>query len=184
MKAKKINGYFQIIDYDYEMSQLTKTYDSLLTQNSVDDGTINLINQKPEESRTDDDLQKLAKRNEIEEWFSNKQKNFDGYKDLEVVAYNDTIESYERLDPVFTEEDDKVVQTYNKVASKQLLNEIISNKEAELSSTDYIIIKSYEAKITMSDAPYTDEYLTQITTQRQEIRDKINELQELLKTAN
>ena len=67
--------------------------------------------------------------------------------------------------------------------SKQFINEIINENKQHLSSTDYIIIKAYEAKVMMQDAPYSDEFMTKTTEERQKIRDEINRLEELLKIA-
>lgn len=183
MKAKNINGYFQIIDYDYEISQVESTYKNLIIQNSVDDDTINSILLKSEENRTMSDLKKIIERKKIDDWFDKKKSEFNGYKDLIVVPYEGKIEEYETLNPKFSEEKNQITQTYEKIISKQLINEIISNLKNKLSSTDYIIIKAYEAKVMMQDTPYSDEFMTKTTEERQKIRDKINRLEELLKTA-
>lgn len=183
MKAKKINGYFQIIDYDYEISQVESTYKNLIIQNSVDDDTINSILLKSEGNRTMSDLKKIVERKKIDDWFDKKKGEFNDYKDLTVIPYEGKIEEYEMLNPKFSEEENQIKQTYEKIVSKQLINEIILNLKERLSSTDYIIIKSYEAKVMMQDAPYSDEFMTKTTEERQKIRDEINRLEELLKTA-
>ena len=61
-----------------------------------------------------------------------------------------------------------------------LINEKIQLLKSELSSTDYKIIKAYEAKLSMSDVPYTQDELDVIIAERQALRDKINELEGLL----
>ena len=183
MKAKKINGYFQIIDYDYEISQVESTYKNFIIQNSVDDDTINSILLKLEENRTMSDLKKIIERKKIDDWLDKKKSEFNGYKDLIVVPYEGKIEEYEMLNPKFSEEENQITQTYEKIVSKQLINEIILNLKNQLSSTDYIIIKAYEAKVMMQDAPYSDEFMTKTIEERQKMRDEINRLEELLKTA-
>ncbi len=183
MKAKKIDGYFQVIDYELEMQQIESIYKNMLIQNSVDDDTINSILAKSEDGRTISDLQKIVNRKQIDDWFKNQKSKFDDYKDLVVKTSNEKLEEYERLDPIFSEGDNQITQTYEKVVSKQLVCEAISNLKSQLSSTDYIIIKAYEAKVMMQDAPYSDEFMTKTTEERQKIRDEINRLEELLKTA-
>lgn len=183
MKAKKIDGYFQIIDYDYEISQVESTYKNLIIQNSVDDDTINSILLKSEGNRTMSDLKKIIERKKIDDWYDKKKSEFNDYKDLTVIPYEGKIEGYEILTPKFSEEENQITQTYEKIVSKQLINEIILNLKEQLSSTDYIIIKAYEAKVMMQDAPYSDEFMTKTTEERQKIRDEINRLEELLKTA-
>ena len=61
-----------------------------------------------------------------------------------------------------------------------LINDKIQFLKSELGSTDYKIIKAYEAKLSMSDAPYTQDELDKIIAERQALRDKINELEGLL----
>lgn len=183
MKAKKINGYFQIIDYDYEISQIESTYKNLIIQSSVDDDTINSILIKSEENRTISDLKKIVERKRIDDWFDKKKSEFNDYKDLIVIPYEGKIEEYEMLNPKFSDEENQVTQTYEKVVSKQLVKEIIASLKNQLSSTDYIIIKAYEAKVMMQDAPYSDEFMTKTTEERQKIRDEINRLEKLLKIA-
>lgn len=184
---KDKNAICEVIDYDAKIASYEKDYQLELSRNSCDDDTINIILNKPEDERSELEKQKVELRNSIDDELATKKKSLEeDYYDFEADDPS-SVEAgeYDDLQPYIEVVDKKVYQRFKVIKNLAYkINAKISSLEAELSSTDYIIIKSYEAKITMSDAPYTDEYLTQITTQRQEIRDKINELQELLKTAN
>ena len=85
----------------------------------------------------------------------------------------------------YVEVKDNIVHQRFKIVKNTVrkLNAAIESLKERLSSTDYIIIKSYEAKVMMQDAPYSDEFMTKTTEERQKIRDEINRLEELLKTA-
>ena len=179
MKAKIINGVCRIIDYDYEINILRGTYNNLLIQNSVDDDTINSILVKQEKSRTVSDLQKIIKRKEIDDWYEDKKKEYDDYKDLIVKSYKGNQSQYTYLNPVFTDSGNNIVQTYEEVLSRQLLREAISELKSNLSSTDYMIIKTYEAKINNEDAPYSSDRMDEVMEQRKNYREKINELESL-----
>ena len=120
MKAKKINGYFQIIDYDYEISQVESTYKNLIIQNSVDDDTINSILLKLEENRTISDLKKIIERKKIDDWFDKKKSEFNGYKDLIVVPYEGKIEEYETLNPNFQKKKIKLHKLMKKLSVNNL----------------------------------------------------------------
>lgn len=70
----------------------------------------------------------------------------------------------------------KVCRNDNKI------NSTIVDIKSKLSSTDYMIIKSYEAKLTMTTAPYSNDELEQMIRQRQQWRDEINRLEQILNT--
>lgn len=183
MKAKIVNGAVRIIDGDVEYSRLRQEYAQNLLQNNVSNEDLTSIWLKAESQRTVVECSKLKKREEIDAWYAEKLNSLNEFKELEVIPFNGEIEEYERLEPVFEEYENKIVQNYIKVSSRQLLKERISEMKKGLSETDYVIIKTYEAKIMMQDAPYSDDFVTKIVDRRQGVRDEINRLEELLKTA-
>lgn len=177
---------YEVLDSEKKLESLKADYEARLTQNSVDDAIMEIINAKPESERSIVDISKIATRQKIDDAYEEAKQSFekeyleyqdDGTDDLEVGEYDS-------LRPYVEKDDNNVVhQKYSVVKnSSQKINAKITELKDELSSTDYIIIKAYEAKLTLSDSPYTDEYITQITTERQALRDKINELEELLKS--
>ena len=112
-----------------------------------------------------------------------KKKEYDDYKDLIVKSYKGNQSQYTYLNPVFTDSGNNIVQTYEEVLSRQLLREAISELKSNLSSTDYMIIKTYEAKINNEDAPYSSDRMDEVMEERKNYRKKINELELLLDKA-
>lgn len=177
---------YEVIDYEVKLSQMDKDYKLSLVENSVDDETINAILSKAENKRTVSDLRKIVLRQTIDSTYKSNKENLeadylefqaDDFRSLELGEY-DEMETY-------VEVKDNVVHQRFKIVKNtaRKLNAAIESLKERLSSTDYIIIKSYEAKVMMQDAPYSDEFMTKTTEERQKIRDEINRLEELLKTA-
>ena len=177
---------YEVIDYEAKLSQMDKDYKLSLVENSVDDETINSILSKAENKRTVSDLCKIVLRQNIDSNYKLHKENLetdylefqaDDFRSLELGEY-DEMETY-------VEVKDNIVHQRFKIVKNTVrkLNAAIESLKERLSSTDYIIIKSYEAKVMMQDAPYSDEFMTKTTEERQKIRDEINRLEELLKTA-
>ena len=172
------------IDYEKTIDGLKKEFKLKCVQNSVDDEVMNVILRKREEKRTFADLKKIILRKELEDDFNERIDIYEN-KYLEFIPSPNTLEMGEFDDAsTFDEkgEDGKIYQRWvvNKNNRSKILDKIAELK-TELSGTDYIIIKAYEAKLSMSDAPYPQEKLDEIIQHRQELRNKINELGELLK---
>lgn len=177
---------YEVVDYESKLSQLKKNYDLSLIENSVDDETINTILAKVEDKRTISDLRKIVLRKNLEDEYNSNKENIEtNYLEYKADDISDLdLGEFDGIQPYIEVKDNIVYQRFNVIKnSSTKINETISTLKTKLSSTDYIIIKAYEAKVTMQDAPYTDEYMTQITEERQKIRDEINRLEELLKTA-
>lgn len=177
---------YEVIDYEVKLSQMDKNYKLSLVENSVDDETINAILSKPENKRTVSDLRKIVLRQNIDTAYKSNKENLeadylefqaDDFRSLELGEY-DEMETY-------VEVKDNVVHQRFKIVKNtaRKLSSAIESLKKQLSSTDYIIIKAYEAKVMMQDAPYSDEFMTKTIEERQKIRDKINRLEELLETA-
>ena len=73
----------------------------------------------------------------------------------------------------------KVVQTWSIQSDKDAIKAEIETLKASLSDTDYQVIKCYEANLVGATLPYNIETLH---TERQAIRDKINEKEAELAT--
>ena len=181
MKAKLINGAIDIIDYDAECSKINEEYSHNITINSVPDSVIDVILKKNEDDRTIEDLKKLVIRKNIEDKKAERLSKFDDYKDFVVEEYSGTLGEYERLIPSFEDTGDTIKQTYKVEFCKQFIDEKIYELKKKLVDTDYQVIKYYEAKITLSEMPYTSDEINSIIAERQGIRDKINELQKMIK---
>ena len=180
MKAKVANNGISIIDHDAECRRINNEYEYDITVNSVPDSIIDAILKKKEDDRTVEDLKKIVIRKNIEDKREEKLKEYDGYKDLIIEEYTGSLGDYERLDPVFKDVGDKIKQTYSPVFCKQFVEEKIDELKKSLIDTDYKVIKYYEAKITLSETPYTSEEINSVISERQSIRNKINELQDMI----
>lgn len=177
---------YEVIDYDTKLSQIDRDYKLSLIENSVDDETINAILSKSEDKRTISDLRKIVLKKNIDDNYRASKESLetdylefraDDVSDLDLGEYDET-EAYIEV------KDNVVYQRFRVIKNTtRKLNEAIVNLKEQLSSTDYIIIKAYEARVMMQDAPYSDEFMTKTTEERQKIRDEINRLEELLKTA-
>ena len=181
-KIKYTNDIIEgLVDIDDIKNKLQKKKEQKIIEHSVSDDVINKIKNKLESMRTYSEQQKLIKRNRIEEEYNLALSQYDDYKELVIIPYtgkyNDEIEI---LIPKFRDLGDKVEQTFVLEISKQKIKKLISDNQKILTETDYIIIKSYEAKLSMSDAPYDQAYLDEVISKRQMVRDKINELIALL----
>lgn len=90
-------------------------------------------------------------------------------------------EDLEILTVSYIESENEIIEKWNVQIDVSKVNKKIKKLKDSLASTDFIIIKAYEAKLSMSDAPYSQEQLEKITQERQALRDRINELEELIK---
>lgn len=103
------------------------------------------------------------------------------YKDYISSPRPNFDEETESLKLVLIEDKNEIREEWHVVKNVVEINKKIEELKSELLSTDYIIIKSYEAKLSMNDNPYSKDYLDEVIQKRQELRDKINELEKLLK---
>lgn len=180
-KIKFDNNFVRVIDFDDILKKIESQKNKEIIQNSVTDEEISILKSKPESKLTSSERKKIELRKNIEEKYKNKLAFYDSYKEVVVIPYtNDYNKDIEFLRPVFKEVGDKVEQSFIPELDIQKIKRNIDENKKILSDTDYIITKSYEAKLSMSDAPYTSDYLDEIISKRQMARDRINELQSFL----
>lgn len=177
---------YEVIDYDLKLSQVDKDYKLSLIENSVDEETINAILLKSEDDRTTSDLQKIVLKKNIDDNYKEFRKSLErDYLEFRAEDHHNLdLGQYDEIESYIEVKDNVVYQRFKVVKNtKRKINEAILNLKQKISNTDYIIIKAYEAKVMMQDAPYSDEFMTKTSEERQKIRDEINRLEELLKTA-
>lgn len=180
-RAKYINtDNVEIIDDDF-IKAIHQNYNSIISSLNLSDENLNALQKsgKTEEYERKKSLREIVDK-EKEEELNSIYENYLEYIECDKPELNDEYSMYKCY---YTKEEGKVYEHCNVIKNVYSINAKINELKTKLSSTDYIIIKAYEAKVTMQDAPYTDEYMTQITEERQKIRDEINRLEELLKTA-
>lgn len=162
----------EIIDFDIFLMNVNKDFDELIKNKKITDD--DLKQEDIEEKRLL--REKIEKEREFEiARISKEYLNF-------IPCEKSILGEFSTRRMYYTKDADNVYEHEVIINNdKNLIAEKISELNNFLSSTDYIIIKSYEAKLSVSDAPYTKEYLDEILTKRQETRDKINELESLIK---
>ncbi len=77
-------------------------------------------------------------------------------------------------------EDGKHVMSWQFKVVEAEVNRSIKLLKKELADTDYIVIKTYESFVVGLPAPYDTERLREATSRRQELRNRIGELEEYL----
>lgn len=182
-KIKLVNNIIEgLVIIEDVQKELQEEKELIYIQHSISDEVINAIKSKPESMQTFSERERLKLREVVDKKYEKKLSVYDEYKELIVIPYDKEYnEETEILIPQFKDIGDKVEQTFIPELDRYKIKKLISIQQKILSDTDYIIIKSYEAKLSMSDAPYTQEYLDEILTKRQAARDKINELESLIK---
>ena len=81
---------------------------------------------------------------------------------------------------IYNEDEDNFTQSWEFVKDVTKIENEIESLKGKLSDTDYIIIKTYEARLMGEQDPYTADELSRAVSYRVSIRDEINELEKLL----
>lgn len=178
-KAKYIDSEnIEIIDFDIFIMNINADFDKLIKDKKISDEDLRLL-----ELNHDSNFENLKSlREEIEKERKSEIKRIsDTYIDFipcdkkELTEFS-TRKIYYTKDAHNVYEHEIIIHN-----DSDKINEVIRELNQYLSKTDYIVIKCYEAKLSMLDAPYTQEYLDEVLNKRQAVRDKINELESLLK---
>ena len=103
------------------------------------------------------------------------------YKDFTPSERPEYDNESQSLEVYYVESENEILEKWRKINDAHKIENSIASLKSKLSNTDYIVIKAYEAKLAMIDIPYAQEYLDKIILERQELRDRINELEKLLK---
>lgn len=102
-----------------------------------------------------------------------------GWKPVDLIDETKLIPSVEfgsiRIEPY--DNGDRISYRYIETVSKKLITAQINEYKAFLDSTDYKVMKCYEATLLNLPLPYS---MNDVHVTRQEYRDKINELEALL----
>lgn len=174
----------QVVDLDSIDEDLNKRYDELKKVNGVDDLTIKDILDKPEEERTPEDLMKLFIRDKLNKELKEIRNQYDDYKEFVEVPYDGQVPVGYSERFVYSNEDDKVYRRIVLYVDFYYVRDEIKRIKKELTDTDYIIIKSYEAELLGEEQPYDKEYIKEVATNRAEMRNQINQLEAILEKEN
>lgn len=175
-KAKFINSEnVEIIDYEDFLKSINEDFDQMVKIKHVTDEELSFL-----EKKDDENIDRFKKiREEIENERNIEIEKLSDY--LEFVPCKKTdLEKFSTRKLYYTKSDNKVYEHEIIINDEYLIKCEIDSLKNKLSSTDYMIIKTYEAKINNEDAPYSSDRMDKVMEQRKNYREKINELESLL----
>lgn len=172
-----------IFSYEERKKKYQEEREHKIITNSVSDAVINSIKFKPVDKLTGLDKKLLSIRESIDNEYNSSIEYIDSCLELREIPYNgkEFDSKIQTLVPKFNVLNGYVEKTYELNIDKYKILSYINELKKKLSSTDYIVIKSYEAKLSNEDMPYTQEYLDKVFAERKEQREKINYLSDLIK---
>jgi len=179
-KAKYENGNIQIVDLESVEINANEDKARTIRTLGLEDEVIDAIMKKDEASRTKEEKLKILQRQKVELDYKDVFKEYEDFKPYEEYSYEGEIPIGYSVTPYFEDTGDKVVCRRKLVIDKEKVKKEINQLKKELSSTDYIIIKMYEATLMGEEKPYSDEYLSEVVSNRSEQRERINILQGIL----
>ena len=178
-KAKYINSNsIEIIDIDKYLTNINIDYDNFIKEQGITDADLLEL----ENNKSTDFEKKREFRKKVEEDRKSEINKLSSQYLTFVPCQKSELKKFSIRHLSYTT-DGECVYEHETIEENNhdLINARIKELNKYLSDTDYIIIKSYEAKLSMSDIPYTQEYLDNVCNERQKARDEINELELLLK---
>lgn len=178
-KAKFINSEnVEIIDYEDFLKSINEDFDQIVKIKHVTDEELSFL-----EKNDDENIDRFKKiREEIENERNIEIGKLSDY--LEFVPCKKTdLEKFSTRKLYYTKSDNKVYEHEIIINDEYSIKCEIDSLKNKLSSTDYMIIKTYEAKINNEDAPYSSDRMDKVMEQRKNYREKINELESLLDKA-
>lgn len=168
------------IDSSNVDAMLNDKFEELKKKNKVSDDVIQPIIDKPESERTAEELMLLIVRKRIKDSIDEERKRLSEYSPFVEIKNDDEIPYGYLKAPKYRNEDGKVICTYEPYLDFYFIRKEIKRIRKELSDTDYIVIKCYEAQLLGEELPYTQEELKENVTKRAEMREQINQLQAIL----
>lgn len=178
------NGIIEdIFVYEDRVRECEEEYNNALKTHSVSDDAINEINSRGNENLTNEDKSKLSERQKIDDDYNKKLEYLNSCYELVEISYDgkEFDEEIYTLVPQFKIVNNTVEQTYKSQLDRHKILQKISELKKKLADTDYIVIKSYEARLSNEDMPYTQKYMDEVFSERKALREKINYLDDLIK---
>lgn len=179
-KAKFINSEnVEIINYEDFLKSINEDFDQIVKIKHVTDKELSFL-----EKNNDVNIDRFKKiREEIENERNVEIAKLSDYSEF-VPCKKTNLEKFSTRKIYFTKSDDKIYEHEIIINNDEnLIKSEIDSLKNKLTSTDYMIIKTYEAKINNEDAPYSSDRMDEVMEQRKNYREKINELESLLDKA-
>lgn len=166
--AKVIDTDIQVVDYD----QLQAQHEQLLLDSKCDDTSLSNASEDDKEV-----LQQL--RDDLDSAY---KQSLQDYLPVEDPGMPNDIPETSRIEVQLKALKDKVVVVYNEVKNDEFaIQSLIDKLSNELASSDYKVAKINEARL-LDPSGKSDPYdATVLLSERQKLRDRINELQQLIK---
>ncbi|GAB0481637.1 hypothetical protein KML24007_03830 [Alistipes indistinctus] len=102
----------------------------------------------------------------------------DGFRPYDEDAGEPEVGQYQRLEPVYFEQDDKISLYWEVVDDDPAkIGDEIQRLESLLAATDYQVVKSFEYSLAGEEVPYD---IAALHTERETLRTEIRQLESLL----
>lgn len=166
--AKVVDTDIQVVDSE----QLHAQHEQLLLDSKCDDASL--------ANASEDDREVLQKlRNDLDAEY---QKSLRGYLPVEDQGMPNDIPETSRIEVQLKALKNKVIVVYNEIKNDRFaVQSLIDKLNAELASSDYKVSKISEARL-LDPSGKSDPYDAKLLlSDRQKLRDRINELQQLIK---
>lgn len=183
MKAKYIDKYsVSILDVDAELEKIKRDKKEQLYNSRVEDTVYNRLLEKIEDGieLTNEERQLVSTRKQIDEFFDHRKSQVLEHNKDFIEADLSSIGEFEEIKLTYKETETQVIQICSSNGkSRYKIKLKIAELQKQLSDSDYKIIKLYEAQVAGDEPPYDSK---SVIDARQELRDKINELEKLLES--
>lgn len=179
MRARIINkSSIEVVDIEAKILKINMIYKSKLASNGVDDDAISKLLGVEERCLSDKNKALLKKRKEIDDEKRSMLLELDQYKEY-IPTKRPDIDKFESATPYYVEEGGVIYQKWNVCKNDvSKINDEIDRLRSELSNSDYKVVKCMEAKLLDTEMPYD---VSELTSTRKGFRDRINELETLIK---
>lgn len=171
MKAILIDGAIHVYD---EAEHMQRRHE-VLQKYGITDDVIASIQTKDLTELTDTDLQLIRARQQFDNDWQKLQEQFANAKPV-IFAPTPKHMPMRLCERLYTDRGDNIVCDWRITdMHTPFVQRAIDELKAKLASTDYVIVKTYEARILDEPEPYAN--LTDIVHERKALRERINELE-------
>ena len=178
MRARIINrSSIEVINIESKLTSINMLYKAKIEELGVTDDVVVKLLSIGENHLSKENKELLRKRRELDEDNRKMLLNLDSYKEY-IPSKKPDVSEFDSAVPFYVEENGIIYQKWEiKHNDERKVKFEIERLKRELGSSDYKIVKCMEAKLSDRKIPYD---LNQLTTERQDMRDRINQLEVLI----
>ena len=179
MRAKIINrNSIEVISIESKLTSINMLYKSKIEELGVTDDVVVKLLSIGEDHLSKENKELLRKRRKLDEDNRKLLLDLDSYKEYIPSKEPSDLSEFDSVVPFYVEENGIIYQKWEvKHNDERKVKFEIERVKRELGSSDYKIVKCMEAKLSDRKIPYD---LNQLTAERQEMRDRINQLEVLI----